>query len=106
MVIPVFSGPRKLLNRNLLYTAVTRAKQMVVVVGNLGKVNDMIDNIVEQKRYTGFEDRLRELTEAADHSEYMAFFDEDELRVSEPEGFELSGFMLDSFEGDGFEGED
>ena len=106
VVIPVFSGPRKLLNRNLLYTAVTRAKQMVVIVGNLGKVNDMIDNIVEQKRYTGFEDRLRELTEAADHSEYMAFFDEDELRVSEPEGFELSGFMLDSFEGDGFEGED
>ena len=46
---------------------------MVVIVGNLGKVNEMIDNIVEQKRYTGFEDRLRELTEAADHSEYMAF---------------------------------
>lgn len=63
VVIPLYSGPRKLLNRNLLYTAVTRAKKMVVLVGNIGLVNQMIDNVEEQKRFTGFADRLREICE-------------------------------------------
>lgn len=61
VVIPLYSGPRKLLNRNLLYTAITRAKKMVVLVGNINLVNQMIDNVEEQKRFTGFADRLREI---------------------------------------------
>ncbi len=61
VIIPLYNGPRKLLNRNLLYTAVTRAKRMVVLVGNINLVNQMIDNVEEQKRYTSFAERLREV---------------------------------------------
>ena len=61
VVIPLLTGPAKLLNRNLLYTAVTRARKGVVIVGNIGLVKTMIDNIDEQKRYTTFAERLVEL---------------------------------------------
>ncbi len=63
VIIPLLSGPKKLLNRNLLYTAITRAKQMVVIVGNIGLVNQMIDNLEEQKRYTTLGVRLQEMME-------------------------------------------
>ncbi len=81
VVIPILSGPLKLLNRNLLYTAVTRARRMVVIVGNLNKINDMIDNTLEQKRYTGFTRRICELTEQDEKQEYMMLFAEDEQEV-------------------------
>lgn len=64
VIIPLLSGPPKLLNRNLLYTAVTRAKRGVVIVGNIGLVQTMIDNTSEQKRYTTFALRLKEIKEA------------------------------------------
>ena len=63
VIIPLLSGPPKLLNRNLIYTAITRAKRMVVIVGNLNLVNQMIDNKEEQKRYTTLILRLQELME-------------------------------------------
>ncbi len=78
VVIPLYNGPDKLLTRNLLYTAVTRAKQMVVIVGNIGMVNRMIDNTYEQKRYTSFKDRIMELCEDAEKDDYMSLFQEDE----------------------------
>ncbi len=61
VVIPILTGTRKLLNRNLLYTAITRAKKMVVIVGNINMVNQMIDNTEEQKRYTSLALRLQEM---------------------------------------------
>lgn len=61
VVLPILSGTKKLFNRNLLYTAITRAKNMVVIVGNLQLVNQMIDNTEEQKRYTSLMIRLQEL---------------------------------------------
>lgn len=61
VIIPLLTGTRKLLNRNLLYTAITRAKRMVVIVGNIGLVNQMIDNTQEQKRYTSLALRLEEM---------------------------------------------
>lgn len=61
VVIPLLTGTKKLLNRNLLYTAITRARQMVVIVGNISLVNQMIDNTEEQKRYTTFAERIGEL---------------------------------------------
>ena len=61
VIIPLLSGPPKLLNRNLIYTAITRAKRMVVIVGNLNLVNQMIDNEEEQKRYTTLSVRLQEI---------------------------------------------
>lgn len=61
VVIPLLTGPRMLLNRNLLYTAVTRAKKCVTLVGNDATFQGMIANVSEQKRYTGLKDRLRAL---------------------------------------------
>lgn len=61
VIIPLLSGPPKLLNRNLLYTAITRAKQMVVIVGNINLVNQMIDNLEEQKRFTSLDLRIQEM---------------------------------------------
>lgn len=61
VIIPLLTGTRRLLNRNLLYTAITRAKKMVVIVGNIGLVNQMIDNTQEQKRYTSLALRLEEM---------------------------------------------
>lgn len=61
VVLPLFSGPKILLNRNLLYTAVTRAKQCVVIVGNGRLVENMIRNNNEQKRYSSLDIRLQEM---------------------------------------------
>ncbi|MBO5260167.1 MAG: ATP-dependent RecD-like DNA helicase [Agathobacter sp.] len=60
VVIPLLSGPRMLLNRNLLYTAVTRAKKCVTIVGDDKTFNEMIQNNSQQRRYSGLESRLRE----------------------------------------------
>lgn len=61
VVLPLFSGPRILMNRNLLYTAVTRAKQCVVIVGNGHLVETMIQNNDEQKRYSTLDLRMQEM---------------------------------------------
>ncbi|MGN0986716.1 MAG: ATP-dependent RecD-like DNA helicase, partial [Otoolea sp.] len=63
VVIPVHSGPRMLMTRNLIYTAVTRARSCVCLVGLPEKFQFMVDNEVEQRRYTGLKTRIRELTE-------------------------------------------
>ncbi len=60
VVIPLLSGPKMLLNRNLLYTAVTRAKKCVTIVGNEETFEMMIENNSEQKRYSGLCERLKE----------------------------------------------
>ena len=60
VVIPLLSGPRMLMNRNLLYTAVTRAKKCVTIVGNDTTFNQMIQNNSQLKRYSGLRDRLTE----------------------------------------------
>ena len=62
-VIPLFSTSDFLLTRNILYTAITRAKKMVVIVGNPYVVRKMIDNNTEQKRYTGLTDKIIEIME-------------------------------------------
>lgn len=61
VVIPVFPGPRMLLNRNLLYTAVTRARKCVTLVGNEEVFAEMINNEKQQNRYSSLDERLREL---------------------------------------------
>ena len=60
VVIPLLSGPRPLMNRNLLYTAVTRARKCVTLVGDERVFAQMIGNVQEQKRYCGLCDRLTE----------------------------------------------
>ncbi len=60
VVMPLLTGPRMLFNRNLLYTAVTRAKNCVVILGSSDTVRDMINNESENRRYTALEDRIRD----------------------------------------------
>ena len=61
VVLPLMTGPRMLLNRNLLYTAVTRAKQLVAIVGSEQTVEAMIENESEMKRYSGLCDCILEM---------------------------------------------
>jgi len=60
VVIPLLSGPSMLMNRNLLYTAVTRARKCVTLVGNDVTFHEMIGNTSQQKRYSGLCNRLKE----------------------------------------------
>lgn len=61
VVIPVYSGPRMLMTRNLIYTAVTRARSCVCLVGIPEMLQVMVDNEMEQRRYTGLRIRIQEV---------------------------------------------
>jgi exodeoxyribonuclease V alpha subunit len=61
VILPLLGGPRMLLNRNLLYTAVTRAKNCVVILGSENTVHEMVDNEEQLKRYTGLKKRIMEV---------------------------------------------
>ena len=65
VILPLLGGPRMLMNRNLLYTAVTRAKHCVCIVGSVRTFQEMIANEQEQKRYSGLKDRIKEVYELA-----------------------------------------
>ena len=60
VVLPLLGGPRPLMNRNLLYTAVTRARKCVTIVGDDRVFAQMVDNVQEQQRFSGLEQRLLE----------------------------------------------
>ena len=60
IVIPLLQGPRQLYTRNLLYTAVTRAKQCVTLVGSETVFQEMIRNTHEQNRNTSLAERIQE----------------------------------------------
>lgn len=64
VVMPLLTGPRMLFNRNLLYTGVTRAKNCVTILGSRNTVMGMINNVNEQRRYTGLQDRIHEIESA------------------------------------------
>lgn len=66
VILPLLTGPRMLFHRNLLYTAVTRAKKCVIIVGREEAVKDMIENEGENKRYSGLQSAIFEMKEA-DH---------------------------------------
>lgn len=61
VIIPVLTGPPQLLNRNLLYTAVTRAQKSVVILGREDTIHRMVDNDHVNMRHTGLADRIREV---------------------------------------------
>ncbi|MBQ7066460.1 MAG: ATP-dependent RecD-like DNA helicase [Lachnospiraceae bacterium] len=60
VIMPLLTGPRLLMNRNLLYTGVTRAKECVTILGSREMISLMIANENEQKRYAGLKDRIME----------------------------------------------
>ena len=61
VIMPLLTGPRQLFNRNLLYTGVTRARNCVTILGSRNTVQAMVDNNVQNRRYTGLAERIREL---------------------------------------------
>ena len=61
VILPLLAGPKLLFNRNLLYTAITRAKSCVTILGSSDTVRGMIDNVSENRRYTGLAERIREV---------------------------------------------
>ena len=61
VLLPLLSGPKMLMNRNLLYTAVTRARKCVTILGSQEVVDGMIENENQYHRYTGLGRRILEL---------------------------------------------
>lgn len=61
VIIPVHSGPKMLMTRNLIYTAVTRARTCVCLVGLPEMFRTMAANQMEQKRYSGLKERIEEI---------------------------------------------
>lgn len=61
VIIPMYNGPRMLMTRNLIYTAVTRARSCVCLVGQPDAFYTMAANCVEQKRYSGLKARVQEI---------------------------------------------
>ena len=65
VIMALGSCSPKLLTRGVLYTAVSRAKKLLVCVGNEDAANRMIDNFVRSRRYSGLRLRLIALTGGA-----------------------------------------
>lgn len=65
VIIPLLRGPRQLFHRNLLYTAVTRARKCVTLVGSEETFQEMIRNADEQNRNTSLDERIQEFMEPA-----------------------------------------
>ena len=60
VVIPVFMGGQRLMTRNLLYTAMTRAKELLVFVGSISSIEYMVRNLNKKERYSGLKEMLLE----------------------------------------------
>ncbi len=60
VVLPLLDGPRMLMNRNILYTAVTRARKCICIVGSEQTFYNMISNENEQKRFSSLDIRIKE----------------------------------------------
>ena len=61
VIMPIAQAAPMLLTRNLLYTAMTRAKKMLIIIGNKNVIDFMINNTDSKKRNTGLEYNLRKL---------------------------------------------
>ncbi len=66
VILPLLGGPRMLLNRNLLYTAVTRARNCVCILGSSQTLMTMVENEEQLRRYTGLKDRILEFFDGRD----------------------------------------
>lgn len=61
VIIPMYPGPKMLMNRNILYTAVTRARTCVCMVGMEDCFHQMAQNSMQQRRYSSLDSRIREI---------------------------------------------
>ena len=62
VILPLFDCPDMLSTRNLLYTAVTRARKQLILVGSEKKIAQMVQNNISNKRYSGLKFLLKEYT--------------------------------------------
>lgn len=62
VILPLLTGPRMLFTRNLLYTAVTRAKKCVMILGSEDTVRGMIGNARQRERFTSLAERILEIS--------------------------------------------
>ena len=71
VILPLLTGPRMLFTRNLLYTAVTRAKKCVMILGSEDTVRGMIGNARQRERFTSLAERILEISgeESANEAE-------------------------------------
>ena len=60
ILMPMFPGPPQLYYRNLLYTAITRAKSLLILVGTEKTIRTMVENDRKTKRYSGLYYFLKE----------------------------------------------
>ena len=72
IILPLLTGPKMLMTRNLLYTAVTRARECVIILGKADVVNEMIDTDMVQKRYTSLKERINEYSQGDIVSQTMS----------------------------------
>lgn len=70
VIMPILGGPRMLLNRNLLYTGVTRAKSCVTILGSRETIQQMVHNENEQKRFTSLDLRMKEIAALDNEDNY------------------------------------
>ena len=61
VIMPIAQAAPMLLTRNFLYTAMTRAKKLLIIIGNKNVIDFMINNTDSKKRNTGLEYKLRQL---------------------------------------------
>ncbi len=61
VILPLLSGPAPLMNRNLIYTAVTRARRCVCIVGSPATFQQMVDNNTQQERYSTLDVQIRDI---------------------------------------------
>lgn len=71
VLLPLLGGPRMLFNRNLLYTAITRARSCVTILGSSAAVRDMIENTSENRRFTALAQRIREICPGEEEGELI-----------------------------------
>lgn len=63
VIMPIYAGPPTLMARNLFYTAVTRAKSIIYLIGNRYNVKRMVDNDYITKRYTSLKSNLKNIAQ-------------------------------------------
>ena len=63
VIIPMYAGPRMLMNRNILYTAITRARKCVCIIGEEPVFMQIAKNESEATRYTSLDERIKEISE-------------------------------------------
>ena len=83
VIIPAFMGSAFLMNRNLLYTGITRAKELVVVVGIQKALKYMVDNTNSMERYSSLKERIIDIVSDDKISEELDKWSSDTMNYKE-----------------------